>query len=145
MQRSRFFWLRIILLLLLSISATYGAFNLILAPDGHKLGLSIDWLKASGFHDYLLPGLILFLLMGLLPLVIAFISIRKKQNYSFWISLQGVILIIWLCIQLLISNKFFHPFMTSLCFLMGFLLLSSDLGPQQLHVGKSTERKKKLY
>lgn len=35
--------------------------------------------------------------------------------------------------------------MTSLCFLMGFLLLSSDLGPQQLHVGKATERKKKLY
>lgn len=63
MQRSRFFWLRIILLLLLSILATYGAFNLILAPDGHKLGLSIDWLKASGFHDYLLPGLILFLLI----------------------------------------------------------------------------------
>lgn len=146
MEKSRFFWLRISLLFLLSISATYGAFNLILSPDGHNLGLSVDWLRNSGFSNYLLPGLILLLLMGLLPVIIAFLSLRKVRNYSFWISLQGAILIVWLCIQLLISNKFFHPLMHSLCFFAGFLLLSSDLRSKQLNnnIGKSPRPKNKL-
>lgn len=83
MEKSRFFWLRIILLFLLSVSATYGAFNLILAPDGHSLGFSIDWLKNSGFSDYLLPGLALFLFMGLLPILIAVILSGKLEIIPF--------------------------------------------------------------
>ncbi len=142
MERNSFFWMRITLLLLLAVSAFYGALNLIFYPDGQSLGLSVELLKNSGFSDFLIPGFVLLLFMGVLPIVIAVLSIQKIHNYSFWISLQGVILIIWLCIQLLINNKFFHPLMHSLYFLIGFLLLSSDLQTKKIHEIKAVKRKR---
>lgn len=67
----------VVLELLLSFGALYGGATLILAPDGSLLGISDADLAGSPFDSYLLPGIFLFLVIGVFPLVVAIAALRR--------------------------------------------------------------------
>ncbi len=54
-----------ILLLLNGIAALWGGGALVADPSGSSLGLSSDWLVSGPFVDYAIPGLILFIVLGI--------------------------------------------------------------------------------
>src|ERR1700682_2642760 len=62
----------------LGFGALFGGGALILAPDGHLLGMPTKLLSGSPFSSYLVPGLVLFTLIGLAPLLAATITVRRQ-------------------------------------------------------------------
>ncbi|MBW6490652.1 MAG: hypothetical protein K0B15_05580 [Lentimicrobium sp.] len=67
------------LLGLLSIGAFYGGGALMISTDGSLIKLPAVYLEALPFKNYFLPGLILFSVFGLLPLMVIFGLIRKPE------------------------------------------------------------------
>lgn len=59
------FWLLIMLLFFQGISATPAGLLLVLDPTGERMQMPLTMLEGSPFPDYLIPGLILFVVLGL--------------------------------------------------------------------------------
>jgi hypothetical protein len=71
----------ICLLLFLGLSALGGGALLIVSPSGKLLGgLPLSILDHSPFSDFLIPGIILFLVLGLSPCLLAVALIKKPYN-----------------------------------------------------------------
>ncbi len=58
----------VIILLFLAIGGLYGGWTLINDPSGSDFGWTTDMLKGTPFWDFQIPGIILWLFNGLLPL-----------------------------------------------------------------------------
>ncbi|WP_310556277.1 hypothetical protein [Flavobacterium sp.] len=66
------------LLVFLGLSAIGGGGALIISPTGELLGgLPLSILKNSPFDNFLIPGIILFIVLGIFPLFIVFALIKK--------------------------------------------------------------------
>ncbi len=111
------------LLLLLSASALMGGYYLIRDPSGALIGLPLELLAPTPFRDYLIPGMVLFIVNGLLSAVVALLVIRRTRNYPMWVIVQGAILFGWLSVQLLLNPAFWYPLMHVSCYTIALLLL----------------------
>jgi hypothetical protein len=102
-------WLLIFLMLILGIGGIVSGPMLFLAPDGHLMQWSTADLAGSPFPNYLIPGLILFIFIGVFPLVVSlglmmpgwkglnFLNSFKAYLWPWTGSLAtGVILLIWI-------------------------------------------------
>ena len=73
--------IHLVLLSFLGLSAIGGGGTLIISPSGKLLGgLPISILKNSPFDDFLVPGIILFLVLGVFPLFIVFALLKKNRS-----------------------------------------------------------------
>lgn len=73
--------LLITLLLFLGASAIGGGLMLIISPSGKLLGgLPLSILENSPFSDFLIPGIILFVVLGVSPCLLCLALIRKPTN-----------------------------------------------------------------
>lgn len=107
------------LLLLLSVSALFGGGALILDPSGSSLEIPVALLDGSPFRDYLLPGVVLFGLLGVLPLAVVLALWRKPRwgwvkrfsVHAAWLAAVGVgvALIVWILLQMTILLFFLQP------------------------------------
>jgi len=55
------------MILFQAVSGLMGGTGRVLDPTGASLGLPTDWLAGSPFGSYLIPGIILFTVLGLYP------------------------------------------------------------------------------
>jgi hypothetical protein len=108
-------YILVILLFFQAVSALYGSFSLVTDPSGHGLGMSVSHLDGTPFDTYLVPGLVLGILLGLLPLFLiypllarpkwdwaAFLNIYKDQYWAWSYSIYtGIMLIIWIYVQIM--------------------------------------------
>lgn len=99
----------------LSIGAMGGGIVLIISPSGELLGMPLSTFKNMPFDSFLIPGIILFTLLGLLPALLIFALIRKPESgladglnlyrdmhWSWTFSIYiGFALIGWIHIQLI--------------------------------------------
>lgn len=113
----------IILLFILGAAAISGGALLIMDSSGQKLGIPIDLLDATPFKNYLIPGIILFVMNGVLSFFVAIITWLKKKFYARVLQFQGYVLICWLTIELLLNPDFYDPFLHFTCYSLGVLLL----------------------
>lgn len=88
------------LLLLNGSGAVYSGLNMVVYPNGSKIGLPVDLLKHSFFDSFLVPGLVLFSLIGLFNFYALIAVIASFKKYWLIVALQGVILGLWLVVQL---------------------------------------------
>jgi hypothetical protein len=71
----------IFLLLFLGFGALAGGAMLIISPSGKLLGgLPLSILEHSPFADFLIPGIILFLVLGLSPCLLAVALVKKPKS-----------------------------------------------------------------
>ncbi|MFZ4545624.1 MAG: hypothetical protein ACOYOA_16355 [Saprospiraceae bacterium] len=71
----------IALLLFLGISAMGGGAMLIISPSGKLIGgLPLSILAHSPFSDFLVPGIILFSVLGLVPCLTSIALIKKTKS-----------------------------------------------------------------
>lgn len=115
-----------LLLLFNGTGAIYGGGNLILHPDGSTIQLSLNWLKDTSFHDFLVPGIILFIANGLFSMVAFAAVIFNWKNYSLLVAAQGAILSGWIFIQMILIQTvyFLHVILGSVgvaLIVLGFL------------------------
>jgi hypothetical protein len=118
--------LLIFLHIFLGIGALFGGGVLIVSPDGSILSMPLKMLQNSPFNNFLIPGLILFVGLGILPLITAIFLISEKplkiaeklrlykeSHWSWNSSLYiGFILIIWITVELYMIQgvTFIHVF-----------------------------------
>jgi len=97
MQRT----ISIILLFFNGVSACLGGGALISDPSGRSIEMPLDMLKYSPFHNFLIPGLILFFELGIGSLIAGIQVIRRIKSYSLYIIFIGAALTIWIITQIL--------------------------------------------
>jgi hypothetical protein len=134
-------WLLILLQFLLGLGALAGGAVLIAAPDGGIIHMPLSMLKDSPFQNFLIPGLILFTLLGVFPVLVAFSLWRrpvwrwpdavnpfKQLHWSWAASLAaGVMLVIWITVEVLIVRSI--AFLHILYFIWGWVLILVTLLP----------------
>ena len=120
MKRSIPTFILLFLIVFQVISAVPAGWVLISDPSGEKSGLPIKLLDQSPFDNFLIPGLFLFFILGLLPLQILYGLITKKElkifqklniyknchwslTYSYYL---GLVLILWINMQLYFKIEF---------------------------------------
>jgi hypothetical protein len=72
---------------------------LIIVPSGAILQMPPDMLKDAPFHDFLTPGIILFLVNGVGQLVAGILSIRMHRYAGYVGAAFGMGLMIWIFVQ----------------------------------------------
>ena len=96
----------ILLLLFNGIGALYGGWSLISHPDGSGMGMPLSMLQHSPFHDYYIPGWILLICNGLFSISILALLITGDDRYKRLLVLQGIILLGWLLVQVVMIQTF---------------------------------------
>jgi hypothetical protein len=86
----------------LGLGALCGGGALILAPDGHLLGMPSKLLAGSPFSSFLVPGIILFTLVGLAPLMAAAITARRQAFAPLAAVAVGLTLIGWVSVEMVV-------------------------------------------
>lgn len=86
--------------ILVGIGALFGGMAGILSPDGSAVGISAsEALKNGPFNDFLIPGIFLFVVIGL-GNISASVTAKYKNKYQAYISgCLGIILCMWIIIQ----------------------------------------------
>lgn len=97
--------LSIILLAFIGLGAVYGGVMLISDPTGWKIGMHTGMLKHSPFKDFLVPGIILFIVLGLGSLVTCAMATLHTPRYSLWIIFFGFAIAIWISVQMLMLRE----------------------------------------
>jgi hypothetical protein len=94
--------LAVVLETFLGLGAMAGGAPLILAPDGHLLGMTTRLLAGSPFHSYLVPGIVLFTLIGVCPMLAAAITLRGLAIAPQAAVAVGVTLIGWIAVEMVV-------------------------------------------
>ena len=111
------------------LSAIAGGYGLVSDPTGRALGIPSDWLQGSPFADYLIPGLILLLVLGLFPLVVVY-GLWARNAWSWRAALLvGVALVGWIVVEILIIGYVSHPPLQLVYGLLGIIILLLTLVP----------------
>jgi hypothetical protein len=113
---------------LLGVGALGGGAALMLGPRGEILPLPLSALQGSPFESYLVPGLILFSILGLGPLVAAFLVWRRNDLAPLAAFIAGVALLIWVAVQIAIIGYSNNPPLQPLYLLLGAALTAVGLG-----------------
>jgi len=141
MKRSFEIYILCFLLLFLTVGAIYGGISLILAPDGSLLGMQPGWLDKSPFSNYLIPGILLTVFMGIFPLITLFglltknqnpffnlLNIYPEKNWGWTFSLYcGITTNIWIIVQQIMAEYFILQTMIAA---VGLLIIIASLLPR---------------
>jgi hypothetical protein len=71
----------LLLLALLGIGTIFGGGVLIISPNGKLFEMPLDMLAHSPFHNFLIPGIILFSVLGISP-ILAVWALIKRPHYQ---------------------------------------------------------------
>ncbi|MCM0650273.1 hypothetical protein NBE98_18055 [Clostridium swellfunianum] len=85
------------------VGAVGGGMMAILNPQGPG-GMPADALKNSPFNNYLIPGIILFSVIGLGNIASALIIKYKAKFHAYVSSVFGWALVIWIIVQCIMLN-----------------------------------------
>jgi hypothetical protein len=107
--RNALYTTAIVLLLIIGIGALAAGYSFMVGPSGDGVGISTDYLRETApFKNYLIPGIVLFSVNGVLSTLVAGLALKRTRLYSLLILIQGCIYVGWIAIQLTMV-KIFHP------------------------------------
>ncbi|MBC8084362.1 MAG: hypothetical protein H7Z21_14260 [Hymenobacter sp.] len=72
--------LLLILLGFLGVGALGGGALLTASPSGKLMGMPLSMLAGSPFTDFLMPGLILFIVLGVAPCLLVMAMLKKPES-----------------------------------------------------------------
>lgn len=82
------------------LSGLAGGYGLIVDPSGRAVGIPAAWLQGSPFADYLVPGVVLFTLLGIGPLIVIY-GLWTRRAWSWTASLLvALALVVWLGVEI---------------------------------------------
>lgn len=138
----------------LAIGAIGGGIILIISPDGALIGIPIAVFNNLPFKSYLIPGIILFSVLGVIPLLLVIALIKKPASgiaeklnifkdmhwswtYSIYIAFA---LIGWIHIELIFLQGVVH-WLHSFYMFYAILIITIALLPQIRYLYKKKESK----
>ncbi len=99
----------VFLLLFVSLSAIWGGIMLVIDPSGQKMQMPLSFLEKSPFENYLIPGIILLFMNGLMNLVAVALLLKNHVFYPWLVMFQGVVLSVWIIAQIQLLQIFYAP------------------------------------
>lgn len=97
--------MKTILFILISftgLTATVSGLLMISKPNGEILGLTPGLLEPTPFDDFLMPGILLTVLVGLINLVAVYYNIQRHASRYNWAIAGGVMISGWIIIQMIL-------------------------------------------
>ncbi len=113
----------IMLEVLLSMGALGGGLVLMIAPRGEIMPLPLSALAGSPFDTYLVPGLILFGVLGLGPLVAARLAWLRHPLAPTAALVVGVALLIWVAVEVAIIGYSSEPPLQAIYGILGIAIV----------------------
>lgn len=109
----------------LGVGALVSGFLLILDPSGQRMALTLEILAGTVFHDYLIPGILLFLFIGL-GNSLAVVLTKKRRDLAPYSGLVlGLVLIIWIIVQ--VSMIGYLSLLQPLCLFFGVIMMAAGI------------------
>ncbi len=131
--------LLIALLAFLGLGAMGGGAVLIVSPSGKLMGMPLSILNPSPFSDFLIPGIILFLVLGVVPLLLIVALLKKPTSklaeyFNYYADIHwawtytiyiAFVLIFWIQIEMVLLNavSWLHTFYMLLAVVIIFVAL----------------------
>ncbi|MDP3467261.1 MAG: hypothetical protein Q8S11_02935 [Daejeonella sp.] len=142
-MKTKALYFLIFLLAFLGLGAIGGGGVLILSPSGQLMGMPLSLLEHSPFTSFLIPGIILFTMLGLAPFLLIFALLKKPESsfaemlncfndmhWSWTFSIyMAFVLIIWIQVQMVFLQtvSWLHTFYIFLALLILFVCLLPGL------------------
>ena len=140
-RRPAALWALLCLLIFQAISATPPGLLLTIDPTGSLMKMPLTMLNASPFHDFLIPGLILCVVLGLGALLVAAslfflpawswaerLNPFKGKHWSWTAAVGfGLALMIWIAVQVAMIGG--GSWLQPLYFGVGLAILLASLTP----------------
>lgn len=97
-------WILVALLLVQAVGAIGGGAVLVISPDGDLMRMPTSQLEGSPFDSFLVPGLILLVVLGILPLAAA-VGLLFRRTWAWWLAgVVGCGLAIWIVVEMSIID-----------------------------------------
>jgi len=121
-------WMLGLLLIFIGAGGLVSGAMLFSSPDGALIKLNTSILRGTSFDNFLIPGIILFLFIGIFPILVSYglwrqpawhwaeaINICKKYHWPWtaaWAT--GVIILIWIIVEFALLGyiSFLQPLIT---------------------------------
>lgn len=134
-------YILIIIMALEALGAIFGGVSLMTDPSGESIHLPITLLEGTIFNSYIIPGVVLFLLLGFFPLFLIFplilkpnwpiidgLNIYKGYHWAWTYTIYtAIMLIIWINVQMMILGT--GSIIQGAFGLVGVLILILALSP----------------
>jgi hypothetical protein len=91
-----------VLCLLIGVTGIGGGLSLVLYPDGSRTQLPLALLRYSPFEDYLVPGLLLSLVVGLGNALASLMVLRGDARARGASLLAGSVLVVWIVCEMVL-------------------------------------------
>ncbi len=85
----------------IAVGAMPGGLSLIIDPSGKGFGMTVEILEGTPFDDFFIPGLFLFIFLGLGHVFGAIMSFMRTKITGVVGLTLGIILVAWICIQVI--------------------------------------------
>jgi len=125
---TRFAVASLVLEVVLSIGALGGGLVLIVAPRGEIMPLPLSALAGSPFETYLGPGLMLFTVLGLGPLIAARLAWIRHPLAPVGALIVGAALLSWIAVEIAIIGYSNEPPLQAIYLLLGTVITAVALG-----------------
>jgi len=117
------------LILFQGISGLFGGLTLVIDPSGELLQMPFSMLEGSPFDTFLIPGFILFTILGIFPMIV-FYGLWKRTNWAWTGTLiVSAALIIWIGVEILMVGYHSKPPLQLIYGLLGLILLGLVMMP----------------
>jgi hypothetical protein len=112
-----------------AISGLFGGLALVIDPSGELLKMPLSMLAGSPFDTFLIPGMILFTILGIFPTIV-FYGLWKMTSWAWKGSLMvSAALIIWIGVEIWMVGYHAEPPLQLVYGLLGLILLGLVLMP----------------
>lgn len=120
----------IALMVFQGLSGLFGGAGLVIDPTGNMLRMPLRWLEGSPFGNYLIPGLILLLVLGVFPLVVSWYLRKPSRNAWLGALITAAGLLVWLAVQISIIGYQPRPPLQLIYAVEALLILAAALIPR---------------
>ena len=100
--RPRYVWLAVALEVFTAVGAVPVGIMFLADPTGRAVGLPGGWIEATPLGSYLIPGLYLIAMNGVMMLVTAALSAMRHRLAPWLTGVLGVGLIVWILVEIVL-------------------------------------------
>jgi hypothetical protein len=108
--------------LVLGVGALIGGGALVVGPHGEILPLPVSALSGSPFASYFIPGMILFAILGVAPVVVAMLSLRRSSIAPLLALGVSSALVVWIAVEIAIVGYSNHPPLQLIYLVLGIVM-----------------------
>jgi hypothetical protein len=131
-------WTRLILIIteaFVALSAFVAGAMFMAAPSGRLMGMTQPTLTRSPFGSYLVPGMVLFAVVGGTQALAVWAELRRWKSAGWLSVVAGVVLAGWITVQVAMIG-IGHPMQPSL-FVAGVVIAGAGVGTDAVMSGNS--------